>query len=72
MIALSFPASLILGGDPKSASLHITEDWALFRLAEPVSDSIEPRPTPDASFLVTESDPRIVMLSPAGHSHTRL
>ncbi len=66
------PDSLILGVDGNSKSLHITDDWALLRLIEPVSEDIEPQPTPDASFIATGMRMRVVMVSPAGHSNTRL
>jgi hypothetical protein len=64
--------SLILGVDANSKSLHITDDWALLRLIEPVSQDIEPQPTPDASFIPTGTKMRVVMVSPAGHSNSRL
>jgi len=66
------PDSLIIGADPDSRALHITDDWALLRLIEPVADDIEPQPIPDASFIATGATMKIVMVSPAGHSNTRL
>ena len=66
------PDSLVMGVDGDSKSLHITDDWALLRLIEPVSEDIEPQPTPDASFIATGTNMRVVMVSPAGHSNTRL
>jgi hypothetical protein len=66
------PESLVLGVDGNSKSLHITDDWALLRLIEPVPNEIEPQPTPDASFITTGTKVRVVMVSPAGHSNTRL
>jgi len=66
------PDSLIIGADPNSKSLHITDDWALLRLDEPVPDDIDPQPVPDASFLTTGTTMNVVMVSPAGHSNTRL
>lgn len=64
--------SLVLGVDGSSRSLHITDDWALLRLNEPVPDEIEPQPTPDASFIATGAKVKVVMVSPAGHSNSRL
>lgn len=64
--------SLVLGADADSKSLHITDDWALLRLIEPVADDIEPQPMPDASFVATGAKMKVVMVSPAGHSNTRL
>lgn len=66
------PESLVLGVDGNSKSLHITDDWALLRLIEPVPDEIEPQPTPDASFIMTGTKMKVVMVSPAGHSNSRL
>ncbi|BDV40525.1 trypsin-like serine peptidase [Methylocystis bryophila] len=66
------PGSLKLGVDGNSKSLHITDDWALLRLTEPVPDDIEPQPTPDASFIATGTNMKVVMVSPAGHSNSRL
>jgi len=66
------PESLVLGVDGNSKSLHITDDWALLRLIEPVPDEIEPQPTPDASFIATGTKVKVVMVSPAGHSNSRL
>jgi len=66
------PDSLTIGADPNSKGLHITDDWALLRLNEPVTDDIEPQPVPDASFLKADATLDVVMISPAGHSNTRL
>ncbi len=66
------PESLVMGVDGNSRSLHITDDWALLRLTEPVPEDIEPEPTPDASFIATGTKMKVVMVSPAGHSNTRL
>lgn len=64
------PHSLRLGTPPGARALHITDDWAILRLAEPASASLQP--VPDASDLPTGLGLRaIVMVSPAGHENYR-
>lgn len=64
--------SLWIGASVKSRSLHITDDWALLRLMQPVARDVKPQPVPDASFIATGAEMRAVMVSPAGHSNSRL
>ncbi|MET0257903.1 MAG: serine protease [Methylobacterium sp.] len=63
--------SLRLGTPPDARSLHITDDWAILRLADPVAGA-SPQPVPDASDLPTGTGDRpIVMVSPGGHENYR-
>lgn len=63
--------SLRLGAPPGARSLHITDDWAILRLADPAV-GVAPQPIPDASDLPTGIMERpIVMVSPAGHENYR-
>lgn len=64
--------SLRIGASVESKSLHITDDWALLRLLHPTPETVEPQPAPDASDIATGSHIKVVMVSPAGHSNTRL
>ncbi len=66
------PDSLRIGASVESKSLHITDDWALLRLAQPASGNVKPQPIPDASFVMTGAEMKVVMVSPAGHSNSRL
>jgi hypothetical protein len=64
--------SLRIGASVESKGLHITDDWALLRLIQPTPDSVKPQPIPDASDIATGSGMKVTMVSPAGHSNTRL
>ena len=64
--------SLWIGTSVGSKSLHITDDWALLRLMQPVAQDVKLQPVPDASFVATGAEMRAVMVSPAGHSNSRL
>jgi hypothetical protein len=66
------PNSLRLGASVESQALHIADDWALLRLLRPVPTDVMPQPILDASDLLTGSRMNVVMVSPAGHSNTRL
>lgn len=67
------PQSLRLGADPTAKALHITDDWALLRLAQPLSESIIPQPAPDAASVATGATSLpVTMVSPAGHSNSPL
>lgn len=66
------PDSLRFGFTGDSKALHITDDWALVRLREPVDASVSPQPIPDGPLLPTGvTILRVVMVSPAGHSNFR-
>lgn len=64
--------SLRIGASVESKALHITDDWALLRLIQPTPDNVRPQPIPDASDIVTGAGMKVTMVSPAGHSNTRL
>lgn len=67
------PESLKLGADVATKALHITDDWALLRLAQPLSERITPQPPPDAADVATGAAPlAVTMVSPAGHSNSTL
>ena len=62
--------SLQLGTAPDARALHITDDWAILRLASP-ADAI-PQPLPEPPDLPTgEVSVRVTMVSPAGHENYR-
>ncbi|MCJ2134181.1 serine protease [Methylobacterium sp. J-026] len=64
------PDSLLLGTAPDSRALHITDDWAILRLASP-ADAV-PQPLPEPSGLPTgDVSVRVTMVSPAGHENYR-
>jgi len=65
------PDSIELGAEPASKALHITDDWAILRLARPV-EGVRPQPLPVAPAL-GEGPMRlpIVMVSPGGHENYR-
>lgn len=64
-------SSLRLGTPPGAQALHITDDWAILKLAEPALGA-ELQPVPDASDLPTGTmELPIVMVSPAGHANYR-
>lgn len=65
-------ASLRIGASVESKALHITDDWALARLMQPVPESVNPQPVPDTHSIETGAAMTVVMVSPAGHSNTRL
>lgn len=64
--------SLRIGASVESKGLHITDDWALLRLLQPTPESVKPQPAPDAIDIPTGARFKVVMVSPAGHSNTRL
>ncbi|KAF2989940.1 serine protease [Methylocystis sp. MJC1] len=64
--------SLRIGAAVASKALHITDDWALLRLLQPTPDDVKPQPLPDTSGIATGSAMKVTMVSPAGHSNTRL
>ncbi|WP_246695771.1 trypsin-like serine peptidase [Methylocystis rosea] len=64
--------SLRIGASVDSKALHITDDWALLRLLQPTPETVKPQPTPDVSDVATGARFKVVMVSPAGHSNTRL
>ncbi|QGM96733.1 trypsin-like serine peptidase [Methylocystis parvus] len=64
--------SLRIGASVESKGLHITDDWALLRLIQPTPEGVKPQPLPDASDIATGSGMTVTMVSPAGHSNTRL
>lgn len=66
------PDSLHIGASVASKGLHITDDWALLRLIQPTPDDVKPQPIPDTSDVATGSGMKVTMVSPAGHSNTRL
>ena len=64
------PDSLRLGVAAESRSLHITDDWALLRLAQPADAA--PQPLPGPSDLPTgDVTLPVTMVSPAGHENYR-
>lgn len=64
--------SLRIGTSVGSKSLHNTDDWALLRLMQPVAQDVKLQPVPDASFVAIGAEMRAVIVSPAGHSNSRL
>ncbi len=64
------PESLHLGTRPGAEALHITDDWALLQLREPVTAATA-QPVPDDSAgPPTGSEPLpVTMVSPAGHEN---
>ncbi|GBU16478.1 hypothetical protein AOPFMNJM_1391 [Methylobacterium jeotgali] len=64
------PASLRLGTEPGATQLHITDDWAILRLAGPAD--APPQPLPAAPDLPTgDASVPVTMVSPAGHENYR-
>lgn len=64
--------SMRIGASVDSKSLHITDDWALLRLMQPTPDEVNPQPLPDTSDIKTGAGLKVTMVSPAGHSNSRL
>lgn len=64
--------SLRIGASVDSRALHITDDWALLRLLQPTPESVRPQPAPDTSGLATGQGIKVTMVSPAGHSNSRI
>lgn len=63
--------SLRLGTAPGAEALHITDDWALLRLASPV-DGVAPQPVPDTPDLTPgPAAITVTMVSPGGHANFR-
>ncbi|AUC99651.1 serine protease [Bradyrhizobium sp. SK17] len=64
------PDSLQLGIDSNATALHITDDWALARLHQPVDITVLPQPIPSAPQLASGlKDTKVTMVSPAGHAN---
>lgn len=62
------PDKFRLGTPPGARALHITDDWAILRLAD--AAMARPQPVPDASDMPTGPMQRtIIMVSPAGHQN---
>jgi len=64
--------SLRIGASVESRGLHITDDWALLRLLQPTPENVRPQPAPDVGDILTGARFKVVMVSPAGHSNSRL
>nr|WP_238298114.1 trypsin-like peptidase domain-containing protein [Methylobacterium soli] len=63
--------SLRLGTKPGARALHITDDWAILRLAQAVETGA-PQPIPQPPQLAVGSiDLPVTMVSPAGHENYR-
>jgi hypothetical protein len=57
---------IALGAD----ALHITDDWALARLEQPVDKSVSAQPVPKPSTLaIGDEMVKVTMVSPAGHAN---
>lgn len=62
--------SLLLGTAPDASGLHITDDWAILRLAVPAD--ARPQPLPEIPPLSTgDQTLPVTMVSPAGHENYR-
>ncbi|MGU3538791.1 serine protease [Methylobacterium sp. A54F] len=62
------PESLRLGTAADAQRLHITDDWAILRLATPADAA--PQPLPESPALATgDVSVPVVMVSPAGHEN---
>jgi hypothetical protein len=66
------PDSLRIGASIETKTLHITDDWALLRLLQPTPDNVRPQPAPDVGDIETDSSMKVIMVSPAGHSNSRV
>jgi hypothetical protein len=64
------PDSLQLGTAPDARALHITDDWAILRLANPADAVPQPLPEPP-NLPIGEISVRVTMVSPAGHENYR-
>ena len=64
------PDSLRLGTAPDARALHITDDWAILRLASPADAVAQPLPEPP-DLPTGEVSIRVTMVSPAGHENYR-
>lgn len=64
--------SLRIGASVESGALHITDDWALLRLMQPTPEAVKPQPVPDTSDIKGGPGMKVTMVSPAGHSNSRL
>ncbi|SEO57926.1 Trypsin-like peptidase domain-containing protein [Methylobacterium sp. ap11] len=64
------PDSLHLGVAPGASALHITDDWALLSLREPVT-AVAAQPVPDAAARLPTGGGTVpvTMVSPAGHEN---
>lgn len=64
-------ASLRLGTAPGAQALHITDDWALLRLVDPV-EGVRPQPVPETPDLALGPvTVPVTMVSPGGHGNFR-
>jgi hypothetical protein len=64
------PDSIRLGTAPGATALHITDDWAILRLATP-ADAV-PQPLPQSLDLpIGDVSLPVTMVSPAGHENYR-
>jgi hypothetical protein len=62
--------SLELGVPAEATALHITDDWALAGLRDPIPRSVVTQPVPKAPLFATGSNlVAVTMVSPAGHSN---
>jgi hypothetical protein len=62
--------TLQLGIAPNAGALHITDDWALARLEQPVDKSVPPQPAPKIPTLaIGDEIVKVTMVSPAGHGN---
>jgi len=62
--------SLEVGMADDAKRLHITDDWALARLREPVDENVASQPVPAAPSLATgDGIVAVTMVSPAGHAN---
>ncbi|WP_457108229.1 trypsin-like serine peptidase [Methylobacterium sp. P5_C11] len=64
------PDVLELGVEPEARRLHITDDWALLRLAEPAGARPQPIPDPP-DFPTGDLALPVTMVSPASHENYR-
>ncbi|WP_315766447.1 hypothetical protein [Bradyrhizobium sp. SZCCHNS2005] len=65
-----FGGDLQLGIPPDADALHITDDWALARLAHALGADVAPQPVPKASTLTTSNGVlQVTVVSPAGHGN---
>lgn len=64
--------SLQIGARVETKGLHITDDWALLKLLQPTPDDIKPQSAPDVGDIGTGAGMKVVMVSPAGHSNSRM
>ncbi len=63
------PDSLQLGTAPGATALHITDDWAILRLATPTDVTPQPLPPPPPGLPTGDVSLSVTMVSPAGHEN---